>query len=105
MNRRGSFGGGGAAYKVDLECCRLSGTDFLGAMVGVVSYKVAKTQTRRRQETKRRLKTRWREKNEQPAGFIVLRNMRRFAAKKVALQRRRVSMRQRKYLHCCVPRK
>ena len=63
MNQHGSFVGGGAACEVEQECCRLAGIDVLGAMVGDVGYRAAKTQTRRREQKLGG----W--KNEQPSGF------------------------------------
>ena len=50
MNQRGSFGGGGVAYEVEPERCRLAGTDFLGAMVVVIWSKSTKISRKMREE-------------------------------------------------------
>ena len=66
MNWPKSFGGGGAAYDVEPEQCRLVGTVFLGAIAISVNLKYEKKCTLERVEYEGMHKEGWREKKFQP---------------------------------------
>ena len=98
MNQRGSFGGGGAAFEVESERCRLARTDFLGAMVVVIWSRSTKISRKMREEAEGVAKKNvgGRKRSAAP-GYLNAQNICRFAATKVSSQRQRVFAWQRRY--------
>ena len=70
MNQCGSSRGGGAAYEVESDHCRLAGVDFLGVMEANLWGRSTKQHKENERESKKGSKMESRGKNDQSCWYL-----------------------------------